>query len=156
MAKGHTHAEEVSRICITLLTDLTHLSELKTASALTQHVKSNQQLIQPRLRPRHRLRAATQNLDQMRALNGLLLLAIALSVLPSSAGALELGPCEPAEAVKIIDTSLGQGKTLQQAMQMMIKAKVFDGSKACITFIRETSMSMRDSYPRAFKSLWLN
>ena len=55
----------------------------------------------------------------MRALNGLLLLAIALSVLPSSAGALELGPCEPAEAVKIIDTSLGQGKTLQQAMQMI-------------------------------------
>ena len=93
----------------------------------------------------------------MRALNGLLLLAIALSVLPSSAGALELGPCEPAKAVKIIDdTNLGQGKTLQQAMQMMIKAKVFDGSKACITFIRETSMSMRDSYPRAFKSLWLN
>ena len=92
----------------------------------------------------------------MRALNGLLLLAIALSVLPSSADAFELGPCEPAKAVKIIDTSLGQGKTLQQAMQMMIKAKVFDGSKACITFIRETSMSMRDSYPRAFKSLWLN
>ena len=92
----------------------------------------------------------------MRALNGLLLLAIALSVLPSSAGSLELGPCEPTEAVKIIDTSLGQGKTLQQAMQMMIKAKVFDGSKACITFIRETSMSMHDSYPRAFKSLWLN
>ena len=92
----------------------------------------------------------------MRALNGLLLLAIALSVLPSSAGALELGPCEPAKAVRIIDTSLGQGKKLQQAMQMMIKAKVFDGSKACISFIRETSMSMRDSYPRAFKSLWLN
>ena len=45
----------------------------------------------------------------MRALNVLLLLAIALSVLPSSAGALELGPSEPAEAVKIIDTSLGQG-----------------------------------------------
>ena len=63
----------------------------------------------------------------MRALNGLLLLAIALSVLPSSAGALELGPCEPAEAVmKIIDTSLGQRKTLQQAMHMMIKAKVLD------------------------------
>ena len=62
----------------------------------------------------------------MRALNGLLLLAIALSVLPSSAGAFELGPCEPAEAVKIIDTSLGQRKTLQQAMHMMIKAKVLD------------------------------
>ena len=86
----------------------------------------------------------------------MLLLAIALSVRPAAAGALELGPGEPAEAGKIIDTSLGQGKTLQQAMQMMIKAKVFDGSKAFITFIRETSMSMRDSYQRAFKSLWLN
>ena len=50
MAKEHVHAEEVSHICITLLTDLTHLSELKTASALTQPVKSNQQLIQARLR----------------------------------------------------------------------------------------------------------
>ena len=119
-------------------------------------VKSNQNFVRQDSDPRHRLRAATQDLDQMHALNGLLLLAIALNVLPSSAGALELGPCEPAEAVKIIDTSLGQGKTLQQAMQMMIKEKVFDGSKACITFIRETSMSMRDSYPRAFKSLWLN
>ena len=56
----------------------------------------------------------------MRALNGVLLSAIALSVLPSPAGALELGPCEPAEAVKIIDTSLGQGKTLQQAMQLSL------------------------------------
>ena len=92
----------------------------------------------------------------MRALNGLLLLAIALSVLPSSAGALELGPCEPAEAVKIIDTNLGEGKTLQQAMQMMIKSKVFDGSKACITFIRETSMTMRVPYPKAFEALWMN
>ena len=92
----------------------------------------------------------------MRALNGLLLLAIALSVLTSAASTLELGPCEPAKAVKIIDSSLGEGKTLQQSMQMMIKAKVFYGSKACISFIRETSMSMRDSYPRAFKSLWLN
>ena len=90
----------------------------------------------------------------MRALNGLLPLAIALSVLPSPAGALELGPW--AKAVKIIDTSMGQGKTLQQAMQMMLKAKVFDESKACITFIRETSMTMRDPFPRAFQSLWLN
>ena len=76
----------------------------------------------------------------MRALNGLLLLAISLSVLPSSAVALELGPCEPAEAVKIIDTSLVQGKTLQQAMQMMIKAKVFDGSSCLL----HTSPSPRD------------
>ena len=93
---------------------------------------------------------------QMRALNGVLLLSISLSVLSSAARALELGPCEPAKAVKIIDTSLKEGKTLEQSMEMMIKAKVFDGSKACITFIRETSMTMRDPYPRAFKSLGLN
>ena len=95
----------------------------------------------------------SQGPGQMRALNGVLLLSIAFS---SAARALELGPCEPAKAVKIIDTSLEEGKTLQQAMEVMIKAKVFDGSKACITFIRETSMTMRDPYPRAFKSLWLN
>ena len=99
---------------------------------------------------------ATQVPDPMRARNGVLLLAVALSVLPSAAGTLELGSCEPAKAVKIIDTSLGKGKTLQQAMEMMIQAKVFDGSKACITFIHETSMNLRDSYPRAYQSLWLN
>ena len=92
----------------------------------------------------------------MRALVGLLLLSIVLSVLSSASRAEELGRCEPTKAVKIIDGALGEGKTLQQAMEMMIKAKVFDGSKACITFIRETSMSMRDPYPKAFKSLWMN
>ena len=92
----------------------------------------------------------------MRALVGLLLLSIALSVLSSATRAQELGRCEPTKAVKIIDGALGEGKTLQQAMEMMIKAKVFDGSKACITFIRETSMSMRDPYPKTFKSLWMN
>ena len=92
----------------------------------------------------------------MRALVGLLLLSMALSVLSSATRAQELGRCEPTKAVKIIDGALGEGKTLQQAMEMMIKAKVFDGSKACITFIRETSMSMRDPYPKAFKSLWMN
>ena len=92
----------------------------------------------------------------MRALVGLLLLSIALSVLSSATRAQELGRCEPTKAVKIIDGALVEGKTLQQAMEMMIKAKVFDGSKACITFIRETSMSMRDQYPKAFKSLWMN
>jgi len=92
----------------------------------------------------------------MRALVGLLLLSMALSVLSSAARALELGRCEPAKAVQIIDTALGEGKTLQQAMELMIKAKVFDGSKACITFIRETSMTMRDPHPRAFESLWMN
>ena len=92
----------------------------------------------------------------MRALVGLLLLSMALSVISSAARALELGRCEPAKAVQIIDTALGKGKTLQQAMELMIKAKVFDGSKACITFIRETSMTMRDPHPRAFESLWMN
>ena len=92
----------------------------------------------------------------MRSLNGVLPLSIALSLLSSAAGALELGPCEPAKAVKIIDTSLENGKTLQQAMEMMIKEKVFDGSKACITFIRETAMTMRDPHPSAFKALRLN
>ena len=49
----------------------------------------------------------------MRSFNGLLPLSIALSLLSSAAGALELGSCEPAKAVKIIDTSLKEGKTLQ-------------------------------------------
>ena len=97
----------------------------------------------------------THDHTKMRALFGLLLLSLALTVL-SSARALELGRCEPTKAVIIIDTALGEGKTLKQAMQIMIKAKVLDGSKACITFIRETSMSMRDTYPRAFTSLWMN
>ena len=92
----------------------------------------------------------------MRALVGLLLLSIALSVLSSASRAQELGRCEPTKAVKVIDGALREGKTLQQAMEMMIKAKVFDGSKACITFIRETSMTMRDAHPSAFKSLWMN
>ena len=92
----------------------------------------------------------------MRALVGLLLLSIALSVLSSASRAQELGRCEPSKAVKIIDGALERGQTLQQAMEMMIQAKVFDGSKACITFIRESSMGMRDSHPKAFKSLWMN
>ena len=92
----------------------------------------------------------------MRAHVGLMLLSIALSVLSPASRAQELGRCEPTKAVKVIDAALEEGKTLQQAMEMMIKAKVFDGSKACITFIRETSMTMRDAHPSAFKSLWMN
>ena len=92
----------------------------------------------------------------MRTFVGLLLLSIALSVLSSASRAQELGRCEPSTAVKIIDGALVQGKTLQQAMEMMIKAKVFDGSKTCITLIRESSMSMRVPYPKAFKMLWMN
>ena len=92
----------------------------------------------------------------MRALVGLLLLSVALSLLSSASRAQALGRCEPSKAVKIIDGALDQGKTLQQAMEMMIKAKVFDGSKTCITLIRESSMSMRVPYPKAFKMLWMN
>ena len=56
----------------------------------------------------------------MHALIGALLLRVALSVLSSAAQALEMGPFYPAKAVKIVDTSLGEGKTLQHAMEMMI------------------------------------
>jgi len=92
----------------------------------------------------------------MRALVGLLLLSIALSVISSASRAQELGRCDPSKAVEIIDAALNNGQTLQQAMETMIKAKVFDGSKTCITLIRESSMSMRDSHPNAFRSLWMN
>ena len=92
----------------------------------------------------------------MRALVGLLLLSIALSVISSASRAQELGRCNPSKAVEIIDAELNNGQTLQQAMEMMIKAKVFDGSKACITFIRERSMGTRDLHPKAFQSLWMN
>ena len=68
---------------------------------------------------------------------------------------LKLGKCEPVNAVKTLDTELKQGKTLDQAMTMVIKRRQFDGSKACITFIRETAMQNRESAPNAFEKLWL-
>ena len=98
----------------------------------------------------------SQQQAKMRALVGLLLLSLALSLLSSVSRAQPLGHCDPSKAVKIIDDALGKGKSLEAAMQLMIKAKVFDGSKACITFIRETSMAMRDPYPRTFEALWMN
>ena len=98
----------------------------------------------------------TQHPFQMRGLAGLLLLPIALTVVSLASGAQELGRYAPSKALKIIDAALNKGQTLQQAMEVMIKAKVFDGSKACITFIRESSMGMRDSHPKAFQSLWMN
>jgi hypothetical protein len=36
-------------------------------------------------------------------------------------------------------------------MAMVIKSKQFDGSNACITFIREASMERRESAPHVFK-----
>ena len=98
----------------------------------------------------------SQQQAKMRALVGLLLLSLALSLLSSVSRAQPLGHCDPSKAVKIIEDALGKGKSLEAAMQLMIKAKVFDGSKACITFIRETSMAMRDPYPRTFEALWMN
>ena len=56
----------------------------------------------------------------MHDLIGALLLRVALSVLSFAAQALEMDPCDPAKAVKIVDTSLGEGKTLQHAMEMMV------------------------------------
>ena len=70
---------------------------------------------------------------------------------PSSA----MGQCIPAQAIKIMDAELSRGKNLQQAFELVIKKKAFDGSKACITFIREESMKARESAPHIFKKLWL-
>ena len=66
-----------------------------------------------------------------------------------------MGKCNPAQAVKIMDTELSRGKNLQQAFELVIKNKVFDGSNACITFIREEAMKARESSPHIFKKLWL-
>ena len=63
---------------------------------------------------------STQVPKPMHALIGALLLRVDLSVLSSAAQALEMGPCDPAKAVKIVGISLGEGKTLQYAMEMMI------------------------------------
>ena len=68
---------------------------------------------------------------------------------------LKLGKCDPVNAVKTLDEELKKGKTLDQAMTMVIKKRQFDGSKACITFIRETAMQNRESAPNAFEKLWL-
>ena len=68
---------------------------------------------------------------------------------------LKLGKCDPVNAVKTLDEELKKGKTLDQAMTMVIKKRQFDGSKACITFIRESTMQNRESAPNAFEKLWL-
>ena len=67
-----------------------------------------------------------------------------------------MGACNPDKAVKIMDAELSRGKNLQQAFELVIKNKAFDGSKACITFIREESMKSRESSPHIFKTLWLD
>ena len=153
LLRERANARELNHNSTTSGTDVSHFYELKTAENLKQagEIKrtslsdQNQTpteppyplLINKRSRPDacpERIAAASDCPERA----------------PVFSRRFELGPCEPAKAVKIIDTSLGQRKTLQQAMEMMIQAKVFDGSKACITFIHETSMNLRDSYPRAF------
>ena len=96
----------------------------------------------------------------MNCINQLILGLILLSafIIESHANEQEpikLGKCDPINAVKTLDAELKKGKTLDQAMTTVIKKKQFDGSKACITFIRETTMQNRESAPNAFETLWL-
>ena len=96
----------------------------------------------------------------MAAIN-LLILSFVLSVflIPTSKAKdpepLKLGKCDPVGAVKTLDAGLKEGKSLNDSMLLVIKSKQFDGSNACITFIREASMERRESSPYAFKKLWM-
>ena len=105
MVKDHVHAEEVSHICTTLFTDLTHLSELETASALTQPGQLSQTTTlsdksRPPTDPRHRLHAVNTS-SRPNACPHLCTAATGCSErAPFAAQALEMGPCDPAKAVK--------------------------------------------------------
>ena len=67
-----------------------------------------------------------------------------------------IGRCEPVNAVVIMNQALTEGKTDAEAFAAVVEARSFDGSKACIDFIREASMNMREGYPKTFKSLWMD
>ena len=67
-----------------------------------------------------------------------------------------IGRCEPINAVVIMNQALTEGKTDEEAFAAVVEARSFDGSKACIDFIREASMNMREGYPRTFQSLWMD
>ena len=69
---------------------------------------------------------------------------------------LTMRKCNPAQATKIMEVVLSQGKNLQQALELVIKNKAFDGSKACITLIREEAIKSRKSTPLIFKKIWLD
>ena len=64
-----------------------------------------------------------------------------------------IGKCNPAQAIKLMGAELSRGKNLQQAFELVIKNIAFDGSKACITFIREEAMKSRELTPLIFKKL---
>ncbi len=68
---------------------------------------------------------------------------------------LKLGKCDPVGAVKTLDSGLKAGKSLNDSMAMVMQSEQFDGSKACITFIREASMEQRETSPYTFKKLWM-
>nr|ABD96481.1 unknown [uncultured marine type-A Synechococcus GOM 5D20] len=44
-------------------------------------------------------------------------------------------------------TYLTKGKTDGEALAAVVAARTFEGSKACIDFIRESSMNMREGLP---------
>ena len=67
-----------------------------------------------------------------------------------------IGRCEPVNAVMVMNQALTEGKTDAEAFAAVVDARSFDGSKACIDFIREASMNMREGYPRTFQSLWMD
>ena len=67
-----------------------------------------------------------------------------------------IGRCDPVNAVVVMNQALTKGKTDAEAFAAAVEARSFDGSKACIDFIREASMNMREGYPRTFQSLWMN
>nr|ABD96287.1 unknown [uncultured marine type-A Synechococcus GOM 3O6] len=55
-----------------------------------------------------------------------------------------------------MNQALTEGKTDAEAFAAVVEARSFDGSKACIDFIREASMNMRKGYPKTFQSLWMD
>ena len=67
-----------------------------------------------------------------------------------------MGRCEPVNAVMVMNQALTEGKTDADAFAEVVEARSFDGSKACIDFIREASMNMREGYPRTFQPLWMD
>ena len=86
----------------------------------------------------------------------LLVLYFMLKHSPVLANEKWIGKCEPLEAVKILEAELAKGKSMEQAFEAVVKGRKIDGSKACFTFIRETSMENMDAYPKTFQSLWVN
>ena len=67
----------------------------------------------------------------------------------------KLGKCNPVGAVRTLNSELEKGKSVNDSFTVVLRSNQFDGSNACITFIREASMELRESAPHTFKTLWL-